>query len=163
MEISDRIKLIIRYKSKNQKEFAEMMGWSSPYLSHLISEGRGIGLTPIMQLLEKFEDIDARWLLFGKGYIFGSIEQGLLRRVNFLLDLEKYIPVMNEHEIQTYLDAIQGKDSTLFADEKIKKWQDMLALKNSERDMKIYEAMRKNEELCKLKNQNKESVDNSDI
>lgn len=151
MEIGDRIKMVIHQKAKNQKEFAEMLGWTPSYLSKLISAQQGIGLTPIMQILEKFEDIDARWLLFGKGYIFGSIEQGILRRISYLLDLEKYVSVMNEKEMQMYVDAIRGADSSLFDTDTIKKWQEMLSLKNSERDMRIYEAMCKNKELVKIK------------
>lgn len=151
MEIGDRIKQIIHQKAKNQKEFAEMMGWTPSYLSKLISVQQGIGLTPIMQILEKFEDIDARWLLFGTGYIFGSIEQGILRRISYLLDLEEYIPVMNEKEIQMYIAAIQGTDSPLYDTDTLKKWQGMLALKNSERDMRIYEAMLKNREMVRTR------------
>lgn len=153
MEIGDRIKLIATHKAKTQKEFAKMMGWTPSYLSKLISsQQQGVGLTPIMQILEKFEDVDARWLLFGKGYMFGGIEQGILRRINFLLDLEKYISVMNEKELNAYLDAIQGKDASIFNDETLRKWQDMLLLKNSERDAMIYEAMKRNAEIVNRKN-----------
>lgn len=150
MDIADRIKIIIQQKAKNQKEFAEMMGWSQTYVSKISTQQKP-GLTPIMQILEKFKDIDARWLLFGEGYIFGSIEQGILRRITFLLDIERYIPVMSERELQAYLDAIQGRNETLFSDEVIKKWQELLSEKNRDRDARIYEAMRKNNELVNLK------------
>lgn len=65
--IPQRIALIVEYKAKKKKDFAEIMGWKPNYLSKLISGEQGVGLTPISQILKKFPDIDARWLLFGDG------------------------------------------------------------------------------------------------
>ena len=91
MDLSHRIELIIKSKEKNKKSFAEVMGWSQAYLSKLLSGDQGIGLTPLMQILDKFKDIDARWLIFGEGYMFGSIENGLLSKFMRLLEIEKYV------------------------------------------------------------------------
>lgn len=67
MTLSKRIELIARIKASKKKEFAKIMGWNPNYLSKLTSGTQGIGLTPVMQILDKFKDIDARWLLFGEG------------------------------------------------------------------------------------------------
>lgn len=74
MTISQRIELIAKSKAKRKKDFAEIMGWKPNYLSKLISGEQGIGLTPVVQLLEKFSDIDARWLLFGEGEMFVNLK-----------------------------------------------------------------------------------------
>lgn len=67
MTISGRIELIAKSKADKKKEFAEIMGWKPNYLSKLISGKQGVGLAPVVQILDKFKDIDARWLLFGEG------------------------------------------------------------------------------------------------
>ena len=103
-----------------------------------------------MQILDKFKDIDARWLIFGEGYMFGSIENGLLSKFMRLLEIEKYVSVMSEDELTRYVNMIQSIGAS-FTDSDIMKWREMLALKNSERDRQIYDAMSKNNELNKLK------------
>lgn len=67
MTLSERIDVIATLKAGKKKDFAEAMGWKPNYLSKLTSGEQGIGLKPIMQLLEKYRDINARWLLFEEG------------------------------------------------------------------------------------------------
>ena len=65
--MNNRLRQIIEYATGgNQTEFAALMGWSPQYLSRLILGQGGIGIRPIVALLEKFPDINARWLLLGE-------------------------------------------------------------------------------------------------
>lgn len=153
--VGDRISTIIKYKAKNKKEFAAVMGWSPTYLSKLLSNQSGIGITPIIQILDKFPDIDARWLLFGEGYIFGSIEKIILQRIDFLLSLERFIPVMNEEELNHYIEVIQGY-STYFDGAKIIEWEMKLSKRNNEKESIIKQAMLQNSILQKINNQTNE-------
>lgn len=58
---------VIRYKTGGrQKPFAEFMGWTPPYLAKLL-RGENFGLQPVLSLLEKLPEINARWLLLGQG------------------------------------------------------------------------------------------------
>ena len=65
--MNTRLLQIIDYKTAgSRKDFAELCGWSRPYLSKLL-RGESIGLAPVCTILATFPDIDARWLLLGEG------------------------------------------------------------------------------------------------
>ena len=65
--MNSRINEIIEYKTDGcRTDFAELMGWSRPYLSKLL-RGESIGIAPVRSILATFPDIDARWLLLGEG------------------------------------------------------------------------------------------------
>jgi hypothetical protein len=53
----------------NKAEFARQMGWKPQYINSLIKEQR-FGLSPIIALLQKFPNLDARWLILGEGSMF---------------------------------------------------------------------------------------------
>lgn len=106
MEIGDRINLVVKYKAKSAKEFAEQFGWSAAYISKLVSNAQGVGMKPIREIIEKYPDIDARWLITGEGYIFGTAEDTTEKAVSLLLNLERYVCVMNDEERLLYIDCI---------------------------------------------------------
>lgn len=61
----ERLAHIIKLKAGGkQNEFAALMGWSPQYLGKLI-RGGNFGLQPVLAILSKFPEIDARWFLFG--------------------------------------------------------------------------------------------------
>lgn len=62
----ERILQIIKYATNgNKAHFAEMLGWKGQYLQNILKGS--IGITPISTILEKFPDINARWLILGQG------------------------------------------------------------------------------------------------
>lgn len=62
-----RLNTLIDYHTDgNRTEFAELVGWSRPYLSKLL-RGEGWGIAPVLRLVERFPSVDARWLLTGEG------------------------------------------------------------------------------------------------
>lgn len=62
-----RLNALIHYHTLgNRTEFAELVGWSRPYLSKLL-RGEGWGIAPVLRLVECFPCLDARWLLTGEG------------------------------------------------------------------------------------------------
>lgn len=64
--MNERLKHLIELKtSGNQKEFAELMGWSPQYITKLLKGEGEFGLKPVLTILSAFPEIDARWLLFG--------------------------------------------------------------------------------------------------
>ena len=98
--MNSRLLEFIQYKTGGkQAEFADIMGWSPQYLHKLLKEG-GIGIRPIISLLEKFPELDARWLLLGEGAMIttgaSEVKQHLLR----LLEIERYMPVMTPEELR---------------------------------------------------------------
>jgi transcriptional regulator with XRE-family HTH domain len=65
--MNSRLIALIEYRTEGSRsQFAELMGWSRPYLSKLL-RGESIGLAPVCTILATFPDIDARWLLLGEG------------------------------------------------------------------------------------------------
>ena len=67
MNIGDRLRQFIEYKTNgSQVEFAEIMGWQPQYLNKLV-KGGSFAYNPIVALLQKFPELDARWLILGEG------------------------------------------------------------------------------------------------
>lgn len=65
--MNHRLNDIILYRTNGARaEFAELMGWSRPYLSKLL-RGEGWGITPVLHIIEAFPEVDARWFLTGEG------------------------------------------------------------------------------------------------
>jgi hypothetical protein len=65
--MNNRLDAIIAYRTAGSRtEFAEMMGWSRPYLSKLL-RGEGWGIAPVRRIIETLPEVDARWLITGEG------------------------------------------------------------------------------------------------
>ena len=122
--MNTRLRQIIDYKTGgSQKTFAEMMGWSPQYLFRLLKGEGGIGIRPVIAILEKFPDINARWLLLGEGAMVSTGIDKAKAHLIRLLTLEKYMPVMSTEELnQLTIDGV-----TDFPAEKIEEWETMLA------------------------------------
>lgn len=120
--MNKRLAQFIDYKTGgNQKEFALLMGWSPQYL-HKMLKGDSMGIQPVVSLLQKFPELDARWLILGDGAMID-----VRSRILGMLTLEKYIPVMNREEI----DALSA-GRTDFDDDTIEGWKVRLEQKESE-------------------------------
>ena len=147
--IGKRIRLIIEKKDLTRNEFAEKLGWTIGYLNKVINST--VGLTPVVQVMQTFPDIDPRWLILGEGYMFGTIEQGLIRQFALRLESKKYIPVMNAEELEQYLDCINSSHFDYFLKQHETKWEEMLSLKDNNREM--YRRILIENGLCKEENQ----------
>ena len=146
--IHDRLLDIIQYKtSGKQAEFAEIMGWWPQYLNRLTKGESGIGIRPIISLLEKFPELNARWLLLGEGAMITSGADEMKRRLFRLLEIEKYMPVMTPDELR---DITDGKFE--FDAETVERWVVLLDKRNKEINDRFSAAYKRQEELC---NQNK--------
>lgn len=135
---------IIRYiTGGRQKDFADIMGWSPQYLHKLINGG-GIGIQPVISILKKFPEIEARWFILGEGTMITSCTEGVKSQLLKLLELEKYIPVMTTDELR---ELSGGK--TDFDADTLEHWDEMLSNKKAATDAHFREAYKKQEELCK--------------
>lgn len=139
--MNSRLRKIIELKTGgNQAEFAALMGWSNQYISRMVRGESGIGIRPVVSILEKFPDIDARWLLLGEGAMVSSGADEARAHLFRLLALEKYMPVMTADEIRQLTE--EGK--TDFSPSTISHWQDLL----SRRDEFINNAIKRSS-ICK--------------
>lgn len=122
--MKNRLTQIIEYKTSGaQKPFADLMGWSQPYLHRMLNGTGGIGLTPVVTVLQNLPEIDARWLLLGEGNMFVADNKyvNVLGHVLALAALEKYIPYMTPEEQHALASGI-----TSFPEHRITEWENLL-------------------------------------
>lgn len=142
--MNERLLQFIQYKTGGkQAEFADMMGWSPQYLHKLLKEG-GIGIRPIVALLEKFPELNARWLLLGEGAMLNTGADAVKSHLLKLLELEKYMPVMTPDELRLLEDG-----QTDFDAETVIRWEELLADRSKKINDRFNAAYKKQEELCK--------------
>ncbi len=120
----------------NQKDFAALLGWSPQYL-HKMLKGDSMGIQPVVSLLQKFPELNARWLILGEGVMLNPVR----RRVFDLLALERYIPVMTSAEI----DAL-ASGRTDFDNDTVEGWKSRLAQKENEIRQRFDAAYKKQNE-----------------
>lgn len=146
---------VIRYKTGGrQKPFSEFMGWTPPYLAKLL-RGENFGLQPVLSLLEKLPEINARWLLLGQGSMLNDDKVFGLRRESFsrvqsILMFDRFLPVMSPDELHRFEDVLGGKSYPDFSDDDVARWEAALAERNAALDARLDDAIRKSVDSCKL-------------
>ena len=98
------------------------MGWKPQYLFRMLKGESGIGIRPVVALLEKFPELNARWLLLGEGTMVSSGVDKAKEHLLRLLSLEKYMPVMSAEQIR--LLTVEGR--TDFDATTIAHWEEQL-------------------------------------
>lgn len=142
--MNERLLQFIQYKTGGkQAEFAELMGWSPQYLHKMLKDG-GIGIRPIVALLEKFPELNARWLLLGEGAMISTGADAVKTHLLKLLELEKYMPVMTPDELRLLEDG-----QTDFDAETVIRWEELLADRSKKINDRFDAAYKKQEELCR--------------
>lgn len=141
--MNTRLAELIRYTTNGkQVDFAEMMDWTPQYLYKLLKEG-GMGIKTIVALLEKFPNLNARWLILGEGSMIAPPTDAIKKHLLSLLQLEQYIPVMTNEEIQLMSSGHQFDQDT------IAKWGMLLNDYNKETLTQVRASMQRQEQLCK--------------
>ena len=139
--MKQRIQEIINYKTGGrQNKFAQLMGWSPQYTGRLLKEG-SVGLQPLLTILEKLPEIDARWLLLGQGsMLMDWMQRRTFASIQALIELEELIPYMSAKELQEYEDAIFTNRIPSFSQEAIRSWQEKKNAKDTIVSQAIKEA-----------------------
>jgi hypothetical protein len=128
----NRLIEIIKYRTGGkQTTFASLMGWSPQYLSKLV-RGKDFGIAPVIALLKKLPEINARWLLLGEGQMLQDAKLSEVRAVAqthilSILEMEKYLPVMTPSEVRAFEQMCVGEALPQFSNEQIKEWQKLLS------------------------------------
>lgn len=65
--MNERIKQFMDYKGLSSSEFADFIGVQRSNMSHILHGRNNPGFQFITKMLEKFPDINAKWLLTGSG------------------------------------------------------------------------------------------------
>lgn len=144
--MNERLLEIINYKTGgSRKEFAELMGWSQPYMTKLLKND--FGIKPVISILEKLPEINSRWFLLGTGNMLDDARLTDIRKatheyISKILDLEKYMPVMSAGELKEYEQAVTGAKKVRFSPETVSGWAALLERKNNETEARFRAAYR---------------------
>ena len=68
----DRINLILRAKNITARQFAEEIGIQPSGMSHILGGRNNPSLDFAVKVLKRYPEIDANWLLLGKGAMYGN-------------------------------------------------------------------------------------------
>ena len=68
----DRINLLLQAKNITAKQFAEEIGIQPSGMSHILGGRNNPSLDFVTKVLRRYPEIDAEWLLFGKGAMYKS-------------------------------------------------------------------------------------------
>ena len=124
--MTTRLTTFIDYATNgNKAEFARSVGWTPQYLSNLLRE-RSMGINPVVAVLERYPELNARWILLGEGAMLSTGVDALKQRLLYLLEIEQYLPVMTAEE---QARIIAG--DLAFDRETITKWHTLLAEKKA--------------------------------
>lgn len=146
--MNNRLLDVIKYKTGGrQKPFAELLGWTPQYLAKLL-RGDNFGLQPVLTLLEKLPEINARWLLLGVGEMLNDDKVFGLRRetysrVQSILMFDRFLSVMSPDEIHRFEEVLSGKSYPDFSDEEVARWEALLAERQRVLDSKVEDAISK--------------------
>lgn len=152
--MNTRLLDIIKYKTGGrQKAFAELLGWTPQYLAKLL-RGDNFGLQPVLTLLEKLPEINARWLLLGVGEMLNDDKVFGLRRetysrVQSILMFDRFLPVMSPEELHHFEGVLSGKEYPDFSDEDVARWEALLAERQQSLDARVDDAIAKSVMPCK--------------
>lgn len=112
--INERIDYIVKAKAGSRSRFAEILKVSPQYVNKIASPGGSVGLEPVLSILRLYPDIDARWLLLGEGYPYilpdrvKACRRQIGGQIDYLLAVEKYLPVMEPEEIEDLERLLAG-------------------------------------------------------
>lgn len=126
--MNSRLLQFIKFACGRQSVFAERMGWDRQYLSKL-TRGIGLGITPVVSILQEFPDLDARWLLLGEGEMLRSAVSENWRhlvearyRVARSVELARFLPVMSDDELSEFASGRLDFPASAVA-----RWRDLQA------------------------------------
>lgn len=145
---------VIKYKTGGrQNKFAELLGWTPQYLAKLL-RGDNFGLQPVLTLLEKLPEINARWLLLGDGSMLNDDKVlGLRRetysRVQSILMFDRFLSVMSPDEIHRFEEVLSGKSYPDISDEEVARWEALLAERQQSLNARVDDAIAKSITPCR--------------
>lgn len=152
--MKNRLLDIIKYKTGGrQNKFAELLGWTPQYVAKLL-RGENFGLQPVLTLVEKLPEINARWLLLGEGKMLNDDKVSGLRRetysrVQSILMFDRFLPVMSPEEIHRFEEVLRGTAYPDFSDEDVTRWEALLAERQQSLDSRVKDAIAKSVSPCR--------------
>ena len=75
----NRINLILRAKNITARQFAEEIGIQPSGMSHILGGRNNPSLDFVSKVLRRYPEIDANWLIMGKGEMYSSPQSSVLQ------------------------------------------------------------------------------------
>lgn len=155
MTINERVAYIMKEKAGGSlTRFAEALGITKQYATRLTKDG-SIGIEPITRILQTYPDINSRWLITEEGYPFDKdkdseylVRSEISRRINLLLDLERWIPAMSQTDLHDLLSLLNGDKDFQLDPMKVGKWEHEVSEREKELNERVTRAMKEGI-LCK--------------
>lgn len=112
----NRINLIMRAKNITAKQFAEEIGIQPSGMSHILGGRNNPSLEFAMKVLRRYPEIDANWLLLGRGAMYGgeaavqqpAVEPQVAGELNFTSEMpmpEESAPLWDEMPVAVPADG----------------------------------------------------------
>ena len=108
----NRINLILRAKNITARQFAEEIGIQPSGMSHILGGRNNPSLDFVNKVLRRYPEIDANWLLLGKGEMYAmapSVMPEVVHQEPSLFDEEEVTPMEVESPAET--PVYQPKDT----------------------------------------------------
>lgn len=149
MTINERVAYIMKEKAGGSlTRFSEALGITTQYATRLIKTG-SVGIEPITRILQTYPDINSRWLITNEGFPFDKdkdseyiVRSEISRRINLLLDLERWIPAMSETDLQDLLGLLSGDKDFKLDPMKVSDWEHKVSEKERQLNERVTKAMK---------------------
>lgn len=152
--MNNRLQEIIKYKTGGRQiDFAAFMGWTPQYVTKLL-RGENFGIKPVMAILEKCPEINARWFMLGQGEMLEvgklfTLQREAFAQVQHIIELERYIPFMTAEELHTFEQAVTQSKMPVFTPVQVANWEAQANARKEEQDAIFQAAQAKSRKLCR--------------
>ena len=152
--MNKRLQEIILYKTGGrQKDFAELMGWTPQYVFKLL-KGENFGLQPVLKICEALPELNARWLLTGKGEMItedwrSGLRREAMKKAQTIMDFERLVPVMTPDELRKFERLLMYQREVDFSPDTLISMNERANEREREINAKFAAAAAKSDELCR--------------
>lgn len=108
--MKDRINQIIEYKSLTPSRFADIIGIQRSRISHIMSGRNNASIDVVTRIIEKFPEIDLKWLMTGEGQMSSS-DNGLFGSEEDILQSED---IVSYHTSPSKPEPVPQQQKSLF-------------------------------------------------
>lgn len=115
----DRVKEVLKSKSKSVREFAELIGVKQVTLNQQLAGDRKLSLDIVQSILYSFEDISSEWLLRGEGNMIKPQHEQTVEPQTALISAEGNTPEASVL-YQIYNDTVKKMQELVEENTKLK-------------------------------------------
>ena len=102
-----RVQELLDASNFSKREFANYLGISHTVLTHFLNSRNKLGIQLLIAILEKYPDLNCRWLLFGEGEKYSNVNKTVAERLSVVEMENNYLKqqIADKEEIILHLKA----------------------------------------------------------